>query len=159
MVMASTPFGEHRKSEIRVGGPEQPKTERSLGADHLRRLRRLSYVASLMDTAVGIPFTRWRAGADSVLGLVPLAGDAAGTLVSLYLVNEARRLGLPREKLARMLGNVGVDLIGGAVPVLGDLFDMYFKSNRRNVDLVLDHFAVSRDDLKRVRRANRCARR
>ncbi|WP_026283206.1 DUF4112 domain-containing protein [Rhizobium sp. 2MFCol3.1] len=138
---------------------EQPKTERSLGADHLRRLRRLSSIASLMDTAVGIPFTRLRIGADSVLGLVPLAGDAAGTLVSLYLVNEARRLGLPREKLARMLGNVGVDLIGGAVPVLGDLFDMYFKSNRRNVDLVLDHFSVSRDDLKRVRRPNRRARR
>jgi hypothetical protein len=71
------------------------------------------------------------------------------------LVNEARRLGLPKDKLARMLTNVGIDFVGGAVPLLGDLFDAYFKSNKRNVALVLDHFGVSRDDLRRSARRKR----
>lgn len=134
---------------------EQPRVEKGIGADDIRRLRRLSSIAALMDTAVAIPLTRFRVGADSALGLVPGIGDAAGTLIGLYLVNEARRLGLPKDKLARMLTNVGIDFMGGAVPLLGDLFDAYFKSNKRNVDLVLDHFGVSRDDLGRSARRKR----
>ncbi len=134
---------------------DQPRVEKGIGADNIRRLRRLSSIAALMDTAVGIPLTRFRVGADSVFGLVPGIGDAAGTLIGLYLVNEARRLGLPKDKLARMLTNVGIDFVGGAVPLLGDLFDAYFKSNKRNVDLVLDHFGVSRDDLGRSARRKR----
>lgn len=125
-------------------------TER-LSVDHLHRLRRLSSIARLMDTAVAIPFTRIRIGADSILGLLPGLGDAAGTLVSLYLVNEARRLGVPKSKLMQMLANVGVDFVGGAVPLLGDIFDVYFKSNKRNVDVALDHFGLTRDDLRRRR--------
>ncbi len=137
------------------GGAGTQRHGEAASSDDLRRLRRISTVASLMDTALGIPFTRFRVGADSVLGLIPGIGDAAGALVSLYLVNEARRLGVPKEKLARMMANVGIDFVGGAVPLLGDLFDVYFKSNKRNVDLVLDHFGMSRDELKRKGRRNR----
>ncbi|MBB3945130.1 hypothetical protein GGQ73_001063 [Rhizobium skierniewicense] len=115
-------------------------------AVRLRRLRRLSGVARLMDTAIGIPGTRLRFGADSILGLVPLVGDGAGALVGLYIVNEARRLGIPPEKLARMVGNVALDSMVGSVPLLGDIFDLYFKSHRRNVDMIFDHFGVDRDD-------------
>ncbi len=132
-----------------------PGTTEHLSVDHWHRLRRLSSIARLMDTAVAIPFTRVRIGADSVLGLLPGVGDAAGTLVSLYLVNEARRLGVPRAKLGQMLANVGVDFVGGAVPLLGDIFDVYFKSNRRNIDVVLNHFGLTRDDLHRSRRETR----
>ncbi|XUY28920.1 DUF4112 domain-containing protein [Agrobacterium sp. rho-8.1] len=120
-------------------------------AARLRRLRRLSGVARLMDTAIGIPGTRLRFGADSILGLVPLVGDGAGALVGLYIVNEARRLGIPPEKLARMVGNVALDSVVGSVPLLGDIFDLYFKSHRRNVDMIFDHFGVDRDDLHRKR--------
>ncbi len=154
--MATTAqFRNGRSSKRYQETPEQPRVEKGIGADDIRRLGRLSSIAALMDTAVAIPLTRFRVGADSVLGLVPGIGDAAGTLVSLYLVNEARRLGLPKDKLARMLTNVGIDFVGGAVPLLGDLFDAYFKSNKRNVDLVLDHFGVSRDDLGRSARRKR----
>jgi hypothetical protein len=116
--------------------------------DRFRRLRRMAAVARLMDTAVAIPFTNIRFGADSILGLAPGLGDAAGAAISLMLVNEARRLGVPKEKLVRMLFNVGVDAFGGSVPILGDLFDVYFKSNKRNVDIVLDHFGMTREDLR-----------
>lgn len=117
----------------------------------LQKMRRLSRISRLMDTAVGIPGTRLRFGADSVLGLVPILGDGAGALVGLYIVNEARRLGLPREKIAKMIGNVAMDSVVGSVPLFGDLFDVYFKSHRRNVQIILDHFGVQPEELQRKR--------
>ncbi|MGE7369096.1 DUF4112 domain-containing protein [Neorhizobium sp. NPDC001467] len=116
-------------------------------ADRLRRLRRLAGVARLMDTAVGIPGTKIRFGADSVLGLVPVVGDASGALIGLYIVNEARRMGVPAEKLAQMIGNLALDSLVGSVPVVGDLFDVYFKSHRRNVAMIMEHFGVMPEDL------------
>ncbi|MDR6819189.1 hypothetical protein J2X76_004371 [Neorhizobium sp. 2083] len=117
-------------------------------AERLRRLRRLSGIARLMDTAIGIPGTRIRFGADSVFGLIPLVGDAGGALVGLYIVNEARRLGVPPAKLTRMLGNIAADSIVGSVPLAGDVFDLFFKSHRRNVQMILDHFGIHPDELR-----------
>ncbi len=117
-------------------------------AERLRRLRRLSGIARLMDTAIGIPGTRIRFGADSVFGLIPLVGDAGGALVGLYIVNEARKLGLPPAKLTRMLGNIAADSIVGSVPLAGDVFDLFFKSHRRNVQMILDHFDIHPDELR-----------
>lgn len=116
-------------------------------AERLLRLRRLAKVARLMDTAIGIPGTRLRFGADSVLGLVPVVGDAAGALVGLAIVNEARRLGLPRHKIVKMVSNIGVDAACGSVPLLGDVFDLFFKSHRRNLAIILDHFGMTERDL------------
>ncbi len=118
----------------------------------MQKIRRLSSISRLMDTAVGIPGTRLRFGADSVLGLVPVLGDGAGALVGLYIVNEARRMGLPREKLAKMIGNVAMDSVVGSVPLFGDLFDVYFKSHRRNVQIIIDHFGVQPEELRRKHR-------
>jgi hypothetical protein len=116
--------------------------------DHLRRLRRLAGIARLMDTAIGIPGTSIRFGADSVFGLIPVIGDAGGALVGLYIVNEARKLGLPPAKLTRMLGNVAADSVLGSVPLAGDVFDLFFKSHRRNVKMILDHFDIHPDELR-----------
>ena len=123
-----------------------------LPAERLARLRRLAKLARLMDTAIGIPGTRLRLGADSVLGLIPVVGDAAGALVGLALVNEARRLGLPRHKLVKMMSNIGIDAAFGSVPLVGDVFDVFFKSHRRNLAVVLDHFGMTNRDLETVRR-------
>lgn len=117
-------------------------------AERLRRLRRLSGIARLMDTAIRIPGTGIRFGADSVFGLIPVIGDAGGALVGLYIVNEARRLGVPPAKLAQMLGNIAADSILGSVPLAGDVFDLFFKSHRRNVQMILDHFGVHPDELR-----------
>ncbi|WP_313605167.1 DUF4112 domain-containing protein [Rhizobium sp.] len=116
--------------------------------EKLRRLRRLHGIARLMDTAIRIPGTGIRFGADSVFGLIPVIGDAGGALVGLYLINEARRMGVPSAKLVQMLGNLGVDAVVGSVPVAGDLFDLFFKSHRRNLDIILDHFDLRREDLR-----------
>ncbi len=79
------------------------------------------------------------------------AGTGVIAVVSLVIVNEARRLGVPNDKLVKMLVNVGFDTVAGSVPVLGDVFDVYFKSNRRNLQLVLDHFGLEHADLDRRR--------
>jgi hypothetical protein len=115
--------------------------------DQLRRLRRLAQLARIMDTAVGIPGTRFRFGADALLGLVPVVGDAAGALVGLAIVNEGRRLGLPKRKIARMLYNIGLDATLGAVPLVGDAFDIYFKAHKRNLRVIMEHFDVTDADL------------
>jgi len=117
-------------------------------AERLRRLRRLNATARLMDTALRIPGTSIRFGADSVLGLLPVVGDASGALIGLAIVNEARRLGVPRHTIVRMLYNLGIDATVGTVPVLGDVFDLYFKSHKRNIRLILDHFGVDQADLR-----------
>ncbi|OCJ63078.1 hypothetical protein A6U97_16535 [Agrobacterium tumefaciens] len=121
-------------------------------AERLRRLRRLSGIARMMDTAIRIPGTGIRFGADSIMGLLPLIGDGAGAIVGLYIVNEARRLGVQQEKLARMVGNIAMDALVGSVPVFGDLFDIYFKSHRRNVDMIIQHFGIPGDELRRKRK-------
>ena len=117
--------------------------------EQLTRLRRMRALARLMDTALRLPGTRVSLGADSILGLIPGIGDFAGAAISLFSINEARRLGVPKDKLLKMLLNVGVDTLAGSVPVIGDVFDVYFKSNRRNLAVVLDHFGLDHADLDR----------
>ena len=99
----------------------------------LRRLDSLSY---LLDNSIRVPGTNARFGADAVIGLIPGFGDAAGALMSAYIVIQAARLGAPVPSLMRMLLNVGIEALFGAVPFLGDLFDAAFKANARNVALL-----------------------
>jgi len=103
------------------------------------RVARLDALATLLDTAFLIPGTRIRFGLDALIGLVPGVGDAITTLVSLYIVREARALGVPRWIVARMVANVAIDGVIGAVPVLGDMFDVAWKANRRNMALLQKH--------------------
>ncbi|SFB42106.1 protein of unknown function [Rhizobium sp. NFR07] len=119
--------------------------------EKLRRLRRLNGIARLMDTAIRIPGTGIRFGADSIFGLIPVVGDAGGALVGLYIVNEARRMGVPPNKLVQMLGNIAADGVVGSIPVAGDLFDLFFKSHRRNLDIILQHFDVRAEELRNAR--------
>lgn len=100
------------------------------------RLNRLRRIARLLDARFGVPGTRFRFGADSLLGLVPGVGDAATALVSLYILAEARRLGVGMPTLIRMGWNVALDLGLGAVPVIGDVFDFFWKSNLKNIALL-----------------------
>jgi hypothetical protein len=93
-------------------------------------------LAQLLDAAVRIPGTNIRFGLDAVLGLIPGAGDIIGGLLSAFIVLQAANVGAPRSVIARMVMNVAVDSILGAVPILGDLFDVGWKSNTRNVQLL-----------------------
>ncbi len=107
----------------------------------LARLARIRRLAWLVDGAFRLPGTRFRFGLNSVIGLVPGAGDAVLGALSAYIIYEAHRLGLPRHKLAAMAGNVALEVVGGSVPLLGDLFDMALKANLRNLRLIEAHLA------------------
>ncbi|MWG36412.1 DUF4112 domain-containing protein [Halomarina oriensis] len=102
-------------------------------------LERCQFLANLLDDAVPIPGTDQRIGLDSILGVLPVAGDAVTAVASSYIVLEAARLGAPKRTVARMTANVVVDFLFGSVPLLGDLFDMFFKASRRNVELLEDY--------------------
>lgn len=103
------------------------------------RLERLEWLAHLLDTALVIPGTRIRFGADAVLGLVPGIGDAVTTGIACWIVYEACLLGATPRLIARMIGNVAIDGVVGSVPLVGDAFDVVWRANRRNVALLRDH--------------------
>lgn len=100
------------------------------------RVERLEWLANLLDTAVVVPGLGIRLGMDAVIGLVPGIGDAITTALSLWIVREAWSLGAPRRLVGRMLANVAVDGAVGAVPLVGDAFDVLWRANRRNVRLL-----------------------
>ena len=110
-------------------------------ADSAGRLNRLRRLAWLIDGSLKVPGTRYRVGLNSVIGLVPVGGDAVLAAISLYIVDEAHCMGGPPRKLARMLGNVGIEVVGGSIPIIGDVFDMALQANLRNMKIVEQHMA------------------
>lgn len=117
-------------------------------SDKDRALERQKRLAYWLDDRFRIPIIGWRLGFDGIIGLVPGIGDAATTLLALYIVNEARRLGVPPAKLAKMGVNVGVDTLVGLVPLVGDIADLRWKANRRNVNLLIEHLESEREDVE-----------
>ena len=103
---------------------------------------RMRFVAHTLDEGIRIPRTDARVGLDPIVGILPGAGDTAAAVVSLYLVVEAARMGVSRSTLLRMLANVGVDAVAGSVPVLGVLFDSFWKANAWNLELALEDLAA-----------------
>jgi len=100
------------------------------------RIARIDALATLLDTAFILPGTNVRFGLDAIVGLVPGIGDVITTAMSLYIVHEARQVGAPPHIILRMLANVMLDGIVGAVPVVGDAFDVLWRANRRNMRLL-----------------------
>ncbi|MCG7391930.1 DUF4112 domain-containing protein [Microvirga sp. ACRRW] len=113
-------------------------------------LARITLLARLMDNAFLIPGLNRRIGFDAVLGLVPGVGDVLSAALASYIIWEARRLGLPRWKIARMVGNVAVDTAIGAIPLAGDVFDVFFKANARNMRIIHDHLGTPKRGPKEI---------
>ena len=102
------------------------------------RIARIDALATLLDTAFVIPGTGVRFGLDALIGFFPVIGDTITTALSLFIVHEAYQLGAPGHVIARMLGNVALDGVLGAVPLVGDAFDVLWRANRRNVRLLME---------------------
>ncbi len=115
------------------GGPRGRRTRPPDQAETERRLDRLAW---LLDDLFRIPGLRWRVGLDALIGLVPGIGDTVTTAVSLYVLAAAVRYRVPRITVLRMALNLAIDHAVGAVPVVGDLFDVWWKANQRNVALL-----------------------
>lgn len=102
-------------------------------------LARVEALARMMDSIVEIPGTKVRIGFDAMLGLVPVLGDLLSQAISSYIIWEARRLGVSRFTMARMIGNSAVDMVVGIVPFVGDAFDVVFRANMKNLALLRAH--------------------
>lgn len=120
--------------QARRMAPEFP-----LGRDAGSVRRRVDAVERLLERSFTLPGTSQPVGLDAIVGLVPLAGDAIGALMGLYLVWEARNLGMSKWQIARMFGNVGLDAAIGAIPFIGVVGDFFFRSNTRNLRIVRRH--------------------
>lgn len=108
--------------------------------DQHRSIVRLQFVARLLDAQFSI--LGYRFGIDALVGLFPVVGDALTSLLGLYIVWEARQLGVPEARLNRMLQRVALDFVAGSMPIFGDLFDFFYKSNLRNLQEVVAHQAA-----------------
>jgi len=105
-------------------------------AASLRRLRRISH---LLDNAIPIPGTKYRIGLDPILGLIPGGGDLLGSVFAGYVVFKSAQMGVPQETLLKMAANIVFDTVAGTVPVAGDLFDVAWKANVKNIELLDAH--------------------
>ncbi|PSR15381.1 DUF4112 domain-containing protein [filamentous cyanobacterium CCP3] len=116
----------------------------------LRNLNRIRRISRLMDTAFKIPVLGVKVGWDPVLGLIPGLGDLIATAISAYVIVLAARFRLPRGILAQMVFNIGLEAVVGTVPLVGDLFDAFYKSNVRNLKLLEAHLQSESATLEEV---------
>jgi len=110
--------------------------------NHIRRLTRL------MDTAFRVPGLGLKVGFDPIIGLIPGVGDLIATIISAYIIILATQFRLPKGLLGTMIMNVALEFVVGTIPLFGDIFDAYFKSNVRNLDLLEKHLATVAPNLQ-----------
>ncbi|QIG82001.1 DUF4112 domain-containing protein [Sphingosinithalassobacter tenebrarum] len=101
--------------------------------------KRVVAMEQLLERSFKIPGTNQHVGLDAILGLIPVGGDLIAALMGLYMVWEARNIGMSKGKMLRMVGNVGFDWLIGLIPGIGDAADFFFRSNTRNAKMILRH--------------------
>jgi len=119
--------------------PQPMRMESLLGDNPQAVRRRLEMLEALLERSFILPIFKRPIGMDAIVGLVPVIGDMVMAAMGSYFIWETRKLGLPRWQLWRMAGHVAVDGLLGAVPVAGDLFDVLYRSNTRNLKIILRH--------------------
>ena len=121
-------------------GSVRPMTsDLPLGTDARSVRRRIEALEKLLENTFRIPVINQRVGLDAIAGLIPIGGDLLTGLLGLYIVWEARNLGMSKWQLARMTANVGIDSLLGMIPLVGDAFDLFFRSNAANLKIVRRH--------------------
>jgi hypothetical protein len=106
--------------------------------EFVRALERIDRLSMLLDARFRIPLTRIHFGLDAIVGLVPVAGDLLMAAVAVSLIRDARRLGASGRSIARMGSHTLIDLLLGAIPIVGPVFDVFYRANVRNLKLLLD---------------------
>ncbi|HEY9767365.1 MAG TPA: DUF4112 domain-containing protein [Coleofasciculaceae cyanobacterium] len=115
----------------------------SVPAKQVSKISKLRRISRLLDNAIAIPGTKIRFGLDPILGLLPGGGDTITGGIAAYIVVEAARMGVPREILGKMVGNIIIDSFAGTIPVVGDLFDVGWKANIKNMELLEEHLHIA----------------
>jgi len=133
----------YRAEEKELAGDASGLQARSVEVE--QSLERLGW---LMDDLFRVPVLGWRVGLDALVGLIPGVGDTATTLASLYILTSAVRYRVPKVTLLRMGLNLGIDYAVGALPLVGDFFDAWWKSNQKNIDLLRKRATVSASEAR-----------
>ena len=110
-----------------------------MGRDAQSVRKRIEAMERLLEGLFTIPGTNQKVGLDVILDLIPFGGDAIGSLLGAWIVWEARNLGMSKWQMARMFGNVGIDFLLGAIPLVGAIPDFLFRSNSRNLRIIRKH--------------------
>ena len=126
----------------------------SKAGESVPRISDLEQLARWMDSCFEIPGLGIRFGFDALIGLLPGAGDTLTAIVSLFILSSAARYRVPRMTMLRMAMNIAIDLVIGSLPLVGDLFDIAWQSNSRNVALLKAHASATPAQLGRVRRGD-----
>jgi hypothetical protein len=120
--------------------------------DDVAKLKKLEQRLDRKFSVFGVQF-----GTDAIVGLVPVVGDLMTSATGLYIILQARKLGAENATVARMLTNWTIDLVIGAVPVIGDVFDIAFRSNSKNLKLLITDLEKRAVELREVNREQRLA--
>jgi hypothetical protein len=115
----------------------------------MKNIKKLERWAWLLDNSIRIPGTSIRMGLDSLIGLIPGIGDVTGGALSSYLLLQAVSSGIPSVVIARMVVNVMFDTLIGMIPLVGDIFDIAFKANQRNIELMTNYYNSPGEAVKR----------
>jgi hypothetical protein len=133
----------YKVTEQKLAGQTLARSAKSVEIDE--SLERLGW---LMDDLIRIPGVGWRVGLDALVGLIPGFGDTATSLVSFYILAAAVRYRVPKVTLLRMGLNLAIDYLVGSLPLVGDLFDAWWKSNQRNISLLTERATVSASEAR-----------
>lgn len=133
----------YKDEELELASVVRGQQARSIEVEE--SLERLGW---LMDDLFRIPIIGWRVGLDALVGLIPGVGDTATTLASLYILTSAVRYRVPKVTLVRMGLNLGIDYAVGALPLVGDFFDAWWKSNQKNIELLRKRATVSASEAR-----------
>jgi hypothetical protein len=110
--------------------------------------RELEVFSQLMDNRFRVPVLGWRFGLNAIIDLIPEFGDVVTSIVALYILVSAVRYRVPKVTLLRMGMNIGIYFIGGLVPIVGDIFAIWWKPNIRNMNLLRTRATVSADEAR-----------
>lgn len=124
--------------------PSNPQPMPELTRQEQKVYNSLKRIQYLMDDCIKLPCCSRRVGIDPIIGLVPVIGDMGSALVSVFFVARSARV-VSRYTIVRMLANVWIDTVVGVVPFAGDIFDVGWKANERNLGIVEDHFKSGSD--------------
>lgn len=138
-----------------VIAPSREAPRPHVASESPRRAADVEWLAKWMDTVFTVPGLGIKFGLDAILGLLPVAGDTASAVAAMYILNAAHQRGVPRVTMARMALNVVLDLVVGVVPIVGDAFDVYWKANNRNAELLRRHLAAGPTAAKKLTRSDR----
>jgi hypothetical protein len=100
------------------------------------KLLRLKLLSERLDELTKIPGTNQKVGIDAIIGLIPILGDLIGAVFSTYIMYSGIKMGVSSKVVTKMAANIGIEFIIGSFPIIGDIFDILWKANKRNVELI-----------------------